>query len=537
MTSAALSRADDAVPNLKRLLSYGVLIAILVIAVVLRLDGLGEHSLTQDESSIVEFTSGLIERGYPSRGLVEIKLITTYELLPYFMAPSVLLFGFSEFSLRLPALLFSLGTICIIFLLARDWFNTRTALWACLLFAVSPWAIYWGQNCFWPSQAQFFAVLCARFLYLLCHEDDIKPWYLYGAAISLLAMYLSWEGSGLFILVFAAMVVWLRWGRWNYLWNPHTWIAALVSMVVIVTQLTRRKLYQEPYLYIGPQGANDSGLSLTFNLPNFEPFLYLNIFSSQQNLVIAAFFFIGAFFVPRNWSLRFIYTVTIMLYTVYSLFLSVHSLRYVYIVLPYFLIAAAAGTFALIDWAFRHVDRTRWSIRIPALSGAGLILSLQVLTLAHNGINFRDGGDRFRNYDVREFEPGQARIDFKAVFASLRRQYRPDDVIITRSPFVLHLYSGLPGDYLPQRIMSSVVKYRVVQEMPYYSDKHMANPVLRSQREIDYVLNTNDRVWFAAVPLEATERHVLGEELFNHMERSMTLNTESHSVRLYLWEK
>ena len=521
----------------KIIVPFVIFLGILTLAAGLRLNNLGSSSLTQDESSIIEFTAGLIERGYPSRGVKELKVQTTYELLPYFIAPSILFLGISEWTVRLPAFLFSLGTLCLLFAATRVWFNTRTALLASFLYAVSPWAVYWAQNCFWPSQAQFFAMLSAWYLYFICREDEVRSSHIYLAVLALCATYLSWEGSGLLIFGFGIVILWLRWGRWEYLRNPHTWICLLIGLSVVLWQLIRRKMYQEPYLFIGSNVANVTTPQLTFTDPNFDPFLYLDIVSSQQNLVIAAFFIAGLFFLSKDWSLRFIYGLAILLPVLYSLLLIIQTLRYVYIVLPFCLIASSAGTFALIDWIVKDSDMNLLSIRLPAYAGILAILLFQGLTLSNHGINFREIGDKYQTYVFRELEPDEAKIDFKYIFSELHRQYRPGDVIIARSPFLLHMYSGMTGDFLLQSITSSVVKYRMTNEMPYYSDKHMANAVLRNRQEFDAVLNNNDRVWFVAAPLEATATHALGEDLFDHVERTMKLNAESHSVRLYLWEK
>jgi hypothetical protein len=311
----------------------------------------------------------------------------------------------------------------------------------------------------------------------------------------------------------------------------------LIGLSVVLWQLVRRKMYQEPFLGIGQNVASVTTPQLTFLDPDFDPFLYLDVVSSQQNLVITAFFLLGLLFVSRNWNLRFIYGLAILLPTLYSLLLIVQTLRYVYITLPLFLIASSAGTFALIDWVLRHSNVRLLSIRIPAYACILAVLIFQGAATSNHGINFREINSKYQSYVFRELEPNEARIDFKNIVSELHRQYRPGDVIIARSPFLLHLYAGMTGDFLLQSITSSVVKYRMTNEMPFFSDKHMANPVLRNQQEFDSVLNSNDRVWFLAAPLEATAKHALGEELFEHVERSMKLNAESHSVRLYLSEK
>lgn len=516
-----------------------IFLLILAFAIVIRFVSLDDRSLSQDESTMLEFTSGLLQNGYPTlaRGTSELPM-ATYELVPYFIAPAVMLLGWTETAVRLPALIFALGTLVLIFLAGRAWFGTRVALWAAFLYALSPWAVFWAQNCFYPSQVQFFAMLSTYLVFRLLKEDQPPPWHYYLTALSLCITYLSWEASGLIFLVYGVMALWLRWNRWAYLRTPHAWLALALVGLVVIGQLVRRAMIQQIYLSIGSSRAEISSPQLAMNQPTFDPYYYLdNIFASEQFILLSLFFLLGLFFLKRNWNLRFVYGYVILVLGVYTGLLPVQAIRYVYVVLPIFLIAVAAATFLLADWTTQGRG-LRQLISIRALGPVFILLFLAVqgLSVSVNGLNLSELRSVYRGPGPWELRPDIYGVDYRYAVRALQRQYRPGDIVIARGPFLLHLYMGIKGDYALQEITSSVVVYEPHEDRPYYIDKWIGNPVLRNLAELKDVLIRNQRVWFLATPF-GPSRQSLGDELYNFIQASMVLKDEGQNVRLYLWEQ
>ncbi len=488
---------------------------------------------------MLEFTHGLLENGTPSltRGESELPMVT-YELIPYFIAPMVLLFGWNETAVRLPSLLFSLGTLTLIFLAGRMWFSARVALWSAFLYAISPWAVYWAQNCFYPSQVQFFAMLSTFMVFRLLKEDQAPTWYYYFTAVSMCATYLSWEASGLIFLVYGVIALWLRWGRWNYLRNPHAWLALALVLIVVIFQLVRRSLLRQSYLSVGSSRAEIASPQLAMNLPTFDPYYYMsNVFASEQLILLSVFFLLGLFFLRRNWNLNFVYGFVILVIGVYTGLLAVQGIRYVYVVLPVFLIAVSAATFLLLEWATQGRGLTKLnSIKVHTPMLTVLLLSIQGLSVSQGGLNLSELRPGYRSPGAWELRPDIQGVDFRYAVRALEKEYQPGDIVIARGPFLLHLYMGIKGDYALQQITSSVVVYEPHQNRPYYIDKWIGNPVLRNLTELKDVLMRHERVWFLAMPL-GPARQALGDELYNFVTESMTLKDEGHNVRLYLWQR
>lgn len=98
-----------------------------------------------------------------------------YLIIKYWTAA----FGYSEISLRIPSILFGLGTIYITYLIAKKIFNNRVALCSAVLIATSGLSIYYSQEARMYSLAAF---LVSALVYLFLQ----KKWILFSAILVLI---------------------------------------------------------------------------------------------------------------------------------------------------------------------------------------------------------------------------------------------------------------------------------------------------------------------------------------------------------------
>ena len=122
-----------------------ILICIVLLGGILRLYNLGENSFWPDELNFVEAAKSmssvgepLLPSGYP---------YSRTPLLTYSVMVSFKIFGVSEFSSRLPAALFGIISILLMFIIGRGFFNARIGLIAAIFLAFAPFAIGWGRIC------------------------------------------------------------------------------------------------------------------------------------------------------------------------------------------------------------------------------------------------------------------------------------------------------------------------------------------------------------------------------------------------------
>ncbi len=110
-------------------------------------------------------------------------------------------FGLSEVILRLPSLLFGLGSICLLYLIGRRFLNSHARL-AALLLTTSPLHIYYSQEARAYSLLTFTVLLASYFFQQAQHKQHLLFWL--GFAISLpLIIFTHYQGF-LFLPVFIA---------------------------------------------------------------------------------------------------------------------------------------------------------------------------------------------------------------------------------------------------------------------------------------------------------------------------------------------
>jgi len=148
--------------------------AIIVLAAGLRLLQLGNENLWLDE---------VFQVGY-SRDVSPGSIKGLSQLLLHF----VLRASESEFILRLPSVVFSVGEVALIYVLTLRLFSRRTAALASLFLALSPLHVWYSQEVRWYSQWSFLSTLTFLLLLQLLDGARLKVWIGY-AVVSVINMY------------------------------------------------------------------------------------------------------------------------------------------------------------------------------------------------------------------------------------------------------------------------------------------------------------------------------------------------------------
>lgn len=149
---------------------WGALALIVAVGAYLRFENLGALGFRWDEDLSSLAVRAILEKGAPElpSGMVYLR----GGPFLYMMAASAELFGFSEWALRLPAVLFGVALIPLAFLFARALFDARVGLAAAALIAISFWDIEFSRYARMYAPFTFFYVLTLYALWRYRMESE-----------------------------------------------------------------------------------------------------------------------------------------------------------------------------------------------------------------------------------------------------------------------------------------------------------------------------------------------------------------------------
>ncbi len=535
---ALAAQARPWLPQLNRTTApFLLLIVIMTFGLALRIHKLGYVSFDHDEMGLVARSKGIYSLGIPySIYAGEVRWMTTYEAVPYPLA-LVGLFGYSEWTMRLPSCL--MGTFCIgiIALLGRRLFNWRTGLIAAFVYACIPLDIRWSQNAFYPQQCQFMALFTIYLFYEAIRVRPFRSRYLTAAAVTFCLTYLSWEGSA-FLLpsLFIGLLI-LRWGEWWWLKEFHLYRCLFFIGAVVVAQYCSRMIAGVPYLQVGSGLSNLTGPSLFFLTPSYQPMFYVyNLWLTENHVVFTVIALLG---LPVCWAhrgFRYVFSLLVALWVLHTNFIAALAPRYCYYYQPLLVLSGVAAALILFDRLVALARRESESpVALVCAQASGFAL-IALLFLTSNEWLFKEYA-----LSSDSDNPGLMtrmntyRYDYRAAAKYVKAHLQPGDVVIPGVPHVYGYYSGIQGDYFINTLLASKVPYNPFLEEPGFIDKFAGLPVLRNLTEVKEVTNRARRTWVVAAPVGNLEKLNSPQvmEYFNANARSVF---ESYRAKVLLIE-
>lgn len=160
--------------------TWFVLVWLSVIALVLRLWNLNSDLWVDEVFTLLDFVRlpvGQILTSFPNQNQHMF-----FSLLSH---ASMSVFGESAWAMRLPSVLFGVGSIWALFLLGRRLFGTRESLLACALMTVSYHHIWFSQNARGYMGLLFFTLLATWIWLKALSQNSLRLWLGYVVAVSL----------------------------------------------------------------------------------------------------------------------------------------------------------------------------------------------------------------------------------------------------------------------------------------------------------------------------------------------------------------
>ena len=519
-----------------RLLPYLLLFLVMCLGFGLRYHNLGDMSFDHDEMGLVAKSKGILELGFPySNFMGQIRWQTTYEAIPYPLALFGFLFGYSEWSMRLPACL--MGTICIgvIGLMTRRLFDWRTGLITAVIYACLPLNIRWAQNAFYPSQGQLMAVLTYWFFWEAIRARPFDRKFLTAASVTFCLSYLSWEGTGLLLPALFMSLIVVRWGQWWWLKEFHLYKCLFFVGALVVAQYCSRMLAGSPYLQVGSGLSNLTGPSLFLIAPGYQPMFYVDkLLLSENHVFFTVMILVGLLFCWRSSGFRYIVVLLATLFVLHTNFLAALSPRYCYYFQPLVLIGGVAAAVMLYDKVLALARQAGDSI-VARFSAHATGLALLALLFIQSNESLLKEYQLSSTGDTPQMMTrlNTYRYDYRGVAEYVKSHARRGDVIFPGFPHVFNFYAGVPGDYFLDTLFSSKVTYNQLLDEPGFSDKFAALPVVRNVEELKGVVHRSGRAWVVFAPYASFEK-LNSPAALDYIHDNGKTQFESYRVRVYL---
>ena len=520
----------------QELLPYLLLVLLMSLGFGLRYHNLGYMSFDHDEMGLVSKSKGIFALGFPYTSFAgEIRWITTYEAVPYPLAAFGFLFGYSEWSMRLPACF--MGTLCIavIGLMGRRMFDWRTGFLAALVYACMPLNVRWAQNAFYLTQCQLMAVLTFWLFYEAVRSRPLQQKFLTAATVTFCLSYLSWEGTGFILPALFLALLAVRWGQWWWLREFHLYRCLFFIGAVVVAQYCSRMLAGAPYLQVGSGLSNLTGPSLFFLAPGYQPMFYVDkLLLAENHVFFTLMIIVGLPFCRGNLAFRYIVVLLATLFILHSNFLAALSPRYCYYFQPLVVIGGVAAAVMVYDRVISLAKEAGDSgfVRFAAhTTGVALLLLLFVqsnesvlkeYTLSNTG-DTPQMMTRMNTY----------RYDYRGAAEFVKSHARPGDVILPGIPHVFNFYNGSPGDYFLDTLFSSKVPYNQLLNEPRFADKFAGLPVIRNIMELKDVVHRSGRTWVIFVPYASFEK-LNNPTVVEYLHQNSKAEFESYRAKVFL---
>ena len=182
-------------------MDYILLGVIMLVATVLRLWKLGQVPFMHDEFSALLRTRFDSFHDFIQQGVMPDSHPIGVEA---FLWLWVRIFGWSEFWVKLPFALMGIGSVYLIYLIGRQWFNRKVGLFSAAFFAVSQFTVFYSQLARPYSAGLFFVLLMAVFWYKVVFGTKTTTKDYVGFALSAwacsLMQYFSIAQAGLIFL-------------------------------------------------------------------------------------------------------------------------------------------------------------------------------------------------------------------------------------------------------------------------------------------------------------------------------------------------
>lgn len=493
--------------------------------------GLTLRNIHFDEGVSILAAQGILEHGYPQlpsgffygRGYVP----------HYLLAASIRVFGLNSFSIMLPSLIMGLGSLLLVFQIAKNvigkpWIGVA----AIILLLVLQLETWYATSPRMYMALQFFSLLAVYATWRGYIQDEGK--YKIVTAFAIIAVILS-HRQGVILAVAlpvpALAIMWMRGEKWSSILSFQNLVSILVVgfMVLFVVAYNSPNPMPGVVMHDG-DSPNRIGLNLNAiywgtHLVHLEETLPYGL----PVLLVTYFLVFRSFLRRLNVSEGLVYLLLVFTISVLLFGMIARELlgpRFYFFVLPIFALLVCVGGVTLTQilvprWHSRFKLSVAGQIVVLSLLIGGGLISLGMATLQETGPYTGGSATQFIKNSLSQGPKvlGLTKRGYglpcadKACDRSLKRLYQvmnrsvgPGDLVISGQPTETNYYLGQVDGYLRQKMESGALS-------PFESqkDEYFGIPLIDTVDELVELGKSEHRVWVIA---DASE----GERYFKFLE-------------------
>lgn len=329
-----------------------LLIAVVLVGIFLRISYLGNLDFWTDEVFSFHAAKMIIEKGKP---IYDSQLYYDRAIIYHHItAISMRIFGINEFGSRLPNILFSSGTIILIYYILKV-YSKKFALMGSLLFAFCNISIAMAQHTRMYDMLCFFFLLSAYSFYNAFENTNKKlnilrlncsfnfKWFI----IFIISFYISYNTHAFSVFLLIGFLVYYiiisirEFNKENALIIIGLFSAFLMGLLYKFNSINIKEIF---FVNVVPEWALRAAANLNINY--YKNYLNNNYINEHLYLIFVLFFLVIYFLNPSkiNRLPVLLSSVTILIYY-YLSYSPLHQLRYVYFLIPFFILSITIGFF------------------------------------------------------------------------------------------------------------------------------------------------------------------------------------------------
>ena len=471
--------------------------------------GCGQRSITEDEGISFLTAKAILDFGYP---LLPSGYIYHRAYLPhYLLAAGTSCLGANEFSLMLPSLLFSLGTVFFLFLIGRDitgsgWLGAAAAV----LLASLQIQTFYATGPRMYSALQFFSLLAVYCAYRGFLKSDYRYQVLsvYAVAGAILchrqgAVLLFAIPASLFILfIFFSRKIKVKFNLG--LITAFSVLAAVLFFIYIYEPASS--------LPVISMGGGEKAEEVNIGISLFR--IADHVFQLEHALPLALIWiplgFFSALCFLKDKNPGYLYLFLVLLISIFSsiLILQTPQPRFWYFILPHYSLAACIGIVYGYNSIFspsrqqykeaapKKTDKNTLFLKSRRIQ-AILLLSFGLLITFFLYLGASIHKQKIplldilkKGYGIPSKNP-TCHKDIKQFYAALKPLIRPDDEVISTNPWVTYYYLDRINGFLRENKISEGKFSAYISPR----DEYFGIKLIDTQTELTETKNTSKRIW------------------------------------------